>query len=644
MASRASPLGRSPLRSQLSTPASRRLKPSISSAASAQLRHLQEVAAWASAVVPPLGAFLGSHLASTSEHLGCPPPSSPHINCQRCESILQVGVNCSVRVRSRKLKKRGTVTKGVTAPINSIIYTCQYCAFENVKPGTSKAYVKTKLSEVAPCRKLSEPCQKLNDSMAEVCQPANTTNDELISSPKLLTESAGSTGKRAKRKGWLSLKQLAASSADLSPAGSRVDSNVRSAKSPLLPQVRLLDSPRVMPAVSQGDFKCVTPVLSIEEKFLSRVTSIKTTLELEQCNSPAENIGCDKNLGLIKTDLARLEQFTVFTAPVMCSIGDTTSQCVPQLEVSDSDGIVATSLQSDAEVIVPISSNEEKPLTNATDLSLELEQSNAFGLVRNVEDKRLQQKLSFYHSDADAAKLEEFTLLTGVSKCFSKDTKAAFEAQWNSSDAVSQPDLEIVTPPSSIKGLAIDGDEAVNLSTVNPVVDASLPSMFKDVIDQFDRKVLQSPVNKEGVLGLMTEKVVPLNVSIERPVVYASSPSIFKADAEMLQSPVHEEVGLSPSRKIRLDDDDSWCKISTRQESCKPQADSLILGNSDGKETSRMMLAEISGSIRRKINNQFLAPGREVKSTMKKKPLFRRVGRQWFTICKSNRTLKWRII
>lgn len=173
-----------------------------------RLHHLHQIASWASASIPPLGAFLGSHLASTCESLGCPPPPSPYFTCERCESILQVGLNCSVRVRKTVSKKRkGTAPKSV----NSVIYFCHFCSFANVKPGTKKAYVKTKLTEVAARDKLSELAQGVS---------FETPQSSKLDNRSKTNQCPGSSGKKTKRKGWVSLKELTASTIVLSPPAS----------------------------------------------------------------------------------------------------------------------------------------------------------------------------------------------------------------------------------------------------------------------------------------------------------------------------------------------------------------------------------------------------------------------------------------
>lgn len=324
-------LGRSPLRSQILT--SHRQKQAADSAtASPHLQHLQEVAAWASSAVPALGAFLGSRLASTCESLGCPPPPSPHFTCERCESILQVGTNCSVRVRNRKLKKLSTKAKGVAASNNSIVYFCHYCSFENVKSGTRKAYVKIKPTEVAARNKLSELSQGLDVSMPErVPQVNKMLNNELrFSYNGFSTESPGSTGKKTKRKGWLSLKELAASSTGLPSSGDRTILNLKPTKSPHLSQKKLSDSSRAMAIVSQNDSETVASTSSIEGKPSEQANRIKSGLELEQCNAlgitvDADDTGLQRKLSLDQSEagLTWSEQSTALTTYLGCTAGDT---------------------------------------------------------------------------------------------------------------------------------------------------------------------------------------------------------------------------------------------------------------------------------------------------------------------------------
>ncbi|XP_024360457.1 uncharacterized protein [Physcomitrium patens] len=108
--------------------------------------HLLRLATWASANVPSLGALLGARLGHLSEAAAALLPDSPHSICERCESIMQVGVNCSVRITKNKRKRKSRNADNVC---NYVTYFCHYCKHGNLKPGTSKNHLKTKISQAA---------------------------------------------------------------------------------------------------------------------------------------------------------------------------------------------------------------------------------------------------------------------------------------------------------------------------------------------------------------------------------------------------------------------------------------------------------------------------------------------------------------
>mgnify|MGYP000618500922 CR=1 FL=1 len=114
-----------------------------------------------------------------------------------------VGSNCSVRVKpSKKLSSAAKTSK----PINNVVYTCCYCSFENANPGTPKAYVRGKLAEVAACRSTLTGKSCTVDVFTPSPSPQAKHVEGLLITP--------GTGKKSRRKGWLTLKDLAASSID----------------------------------------------------------------------------------------------------------------------------------------------------------------------------------------------------------------------------------------------------------------------------------------------------------------------------------------------------------------------------------------------------------------------------------------------
>lgn len=106
-----------------------------------KMQHLQKLAIWTTSgetPVPPLGAFFGHQMAVFGESMGVPPDPS-FFPCQSCESILQPGYNCTVRIEKNKAKAR----QGRRKPTqNSVVYWCKFCSHRNLRRGTPKGHVK----------------------------------------------------------------------------------------------------------------------------------------------------------------------------------------------------------------------------------------------------------------------------------------------------------------------------------------------------------------------------------------------------------------------------------------------------------------------------------------------------------------------
>ncbi|MCL7038925.1 hypothetical protein MKW94_030923 [Papaver nudicaule] len=66
-----------------------------------------------------------------------------------CDSILQSGSNCNVRIEKNGLKKKEKRRKNSSVPPqNSVVYACNFCSHRNLKRGTSKNHMK----EILPPR------------------------------------------------------------------------------------------------------------------------------------------------------------------------------------------------------------------------------------------------------------------------------------------------------------------------------------------------------------------------------------------------------------------------------------------------------------------------------------------------------------
>ncbi|XP_047968389.1 uncharacterized protein LOC125212306 [Salvia hispanica] len=120
-----------------------------------KIDHLKDLALWA-ASVPSLAAFFGERLSATNEALGLRGDPSNFV-CERCESILQPGNNCTVRIeKNNKLKGRHRRKRSKAIVQNNIVYRCHFCSHQNMMRGTPKGYVK----EICPPKPKPAPSFK----------------------------------------------------------------------------------------------------------------------------------------------------------------------------------------------------------------------------------------------------------------------------------------------------------------------------------------------------------------------------------------------------------------------------------------------------------------------------------------------------
>ncbi|XP_008784058.2 uncharacterized protein LOC103703120 isoform X6 [Phoenix dactylifera] len=114
-----------------------------------RLKHLQKMATWTGKEAPvrPLSAFFGRLLAAHAEAAGA--PLDPFLfPCERCETILQPGYNCTVRIDKNEIK---------ASTQNNIIYKCHFCSHRNLKGGTPTGHVKELLATKPRCISISQP-------------------------------------------------------------------------------------------------------------------------------------------------------------------------------------------------------------------------------------------------------------------------------------------------------------------------------------------------------------------------------------------------------------------------------------------------------------------------------------------------------
>nr|GMD81390.1 Ribonuclease P protein component 4 like [Ipomoea batatas] len=154
-----------------------------------KLEHIKNLAVWASgeASIPSLGAFFGNRLAASSEALGLPPEPSL-FSCQRCESVLQPGYNCTVRVEKNDAKARRRNKKPRNSPQNYVVYNCQFCSHRNLRRGTARGYLKQICPpKDRPSTKIEHPKSSTTKSSEPMTCPPKDRPSTKVEHPKSST-------------------------------------------------------------------------------------------------------------------------------------------------------------------------------------------------------------------------------------------------------------------------------------------------------------------------------------------------------------------------------------------------------------------------------------------------------------------------
>ncbi|PIN15107.1 hypothetical protein CDL12_12257 [Handroanthus impetiginosus] len=154
-----------------------------------KLDHLKNLAVWSAteASVPSLGAFFGERLAATTEALGLRADPALFV-CERCESILQPGDNCTVRIEKNKSKARHRHKKSTHTTQNNVVYRCHFCSHRNLMRGTAKGYIK-EICPPKPKPTKPEPAKsgiEKHDSSAKATTGTFEVNKlDTVASPKI---------------------------------------------------------------------------------------------------------------------------------------------------------------------------------------------------------------------------------------------------------------------------------------------------------------------------------------------------------------------------------------------------------------------------------------------------------------------------
>uniref|UniRef100_A0A1J3D8R7 Uncharacterized protein n=1 Tax=Noccaea caerulescens TaxID=107243 RepID=A0A1J3D8R7_NOCCA len=147
--------------------------------------HLKNLALWSVAgdtPIPPIATLFGRLLAAETEASGIA-PDPDLFSCQRCETILQPGFNCKVRIEkvsAKKKKKHGRFKKPniVVLPQNNVVYYCSSCSHRNLKRGTSRGQMK----EIYPPKPKPKTPKKIKKE--KMMMMRQETQSNMLSSPE----------------------------------------------------------------------------------------------------------------------------------------------------------------------------------------------------------------------------------------------------------------------------------------------------------------------------------------------------------------------------------------------------------------------------------------------------------------------------
>ncbi|KZV31540.1 hypothetical protein F511_07391 [Dorcoceras hygrometricum] len=150
----------------------------VSARTMCRIEHLRNLALWAAteACIPSLGAFFGQRLAASAEAVGVRPDSSLFF-CERCESILHPGQNCTVRVKKNKSNKQRGHKKSDIARQKNVIYYCHFCCHRNLMRRTPKGYIQ----EISPSK--TKRTSSFNAANHVVERSTSPTQDTPLVSP-----------------------------------------------------------------------------------------------------------------------------------------------------------------------------------------------------------------------------------------------------------------------------------------------------------------------------------------------------------------------------------------------------------------------------------------------------------------------------
>ncbi|KAJ6825394.1 uncharacterized protein M6B38_375925 [Iris pallida] len=210
-------------------------KRNIDSVSLLKMEHLQKLATWAGgeANIPPLGALFGRQLASNAEAEGV---ALKTFLCERCESILQPGFNCTIRIEKNVKKTRRRKNSHIPSQ-NNVLYKCHFCSHPNSMRGTQKVYVIDLLRSRPDANSNLQPFGKV------IC---STSEKKICSSNKVVGNFKGGLDERKiLDQNVESLPSVTDSITELTCIIPGVDAEVEQIsveESPVTPLLKLLDS------------------------------------------------------------------------------------------------------------------------------------------------------------------------------------------------------------------------------------------------------------------------------------------------------------------------------------------------------------------------------------------------------------------
>lgn len=152
--------------------------------------HLKNLALWSTcgdSPIPSLATFFGRRLAADGQASDI--PHDPDLfSCQRCETVLQPGFNCNVRIdkvsanKKKHMRRRYKKKPNMFLPQNNVVYYCNLCSHRNLKRGTTKGQMK---DMYPPKPKTTRPRPKIDKDVTVVVAPREIGSNILLpSSPE----------------------------------------------------------------------------------------------------------------------------------------------------------------------------------------------------------------------------------------------------------------------------------------------------------------------------------------------------------------------------------------------------------------------------------------------------------------------------